>query len=563
MNAPIRAISTDFSPSTTSPGFFSQRLSQLSLAAKMNLLTLLMLVLSLAGGLFNAQTARQTVQDALEQSLEDQVSSYHAILDAKFKEGGEEALMNSAKALLPAARWGENNAGYLFLADADGSLEVFPPNPALAGQKPDSAGVVDETGLNLSQTFAQAVRGGQPMLVHYDFLKPGTDITLEKVSYLMPVGNHLLAAGIYLDQAEAAYSRYLWQSMWIMAASMLGMLLLVQLIARTMRQQVNTSLDGLRRIANRILDQGTQVWGKDEFAGINRELEQTRLNLAELLHHQHLSAGTVASASLQMDTGVHQVTQAVHDQQQQLDELASAMEQMSTSIRDVASQAAQSASETRISASSAHDGEAKIQQAINAMQVLCGELAECSDGINRVQQQVDAIGKVVETISAISGQTNLLALNAAIEAARAGEQGRGFAVVADEVRTLASRTQAATGDIGNMIAELQKHTGVAVSRMGVSVDQAQNAMSLSDAATGEFSNIATQTRTLTEHSEQIAAASEEQSVVANQVTQSLLRIREAVEETSHVLEELSTASNALSGEAQALEKEVGQYRLPA
>lgn len=552
---PIRSIHL-------TPGMVTLWLSRLRFGTKMNLLTALMLVLSLGGGLLSALSARDTVKDALEAGLVSQVDSYAAILRNKQTGQDDQGFVRAVAPLINAARWGENQSGYLFLADADGNLAVYPPDSARIGHKPASS-MVEETGLDLAQTLAQAVRDGVPRVVHYDYVKPGSTTVQKKATYLVPLGHYLLASGIYLDSADQAFRQYMWQSGWVMAGIMLGMLLFVQLIARAIRSQVTLSLDGLRRISGRILDQGIQVWGKDEFATINRELEQARLNLASLLHQQRQSAGTVASASLQMDTGVQQVTTAIHEQQQQLDELASAMEEMSTSIRDVAGQAGLCADNTRDAAHSAAEGESEIGKAIGAMQSLCNELGQCAEGISQVQRQVGSIGQVVETISGISDQTNLLALNAAIEAARAGTYGRGFAVVADEVRQLANRTQSATREIAGMINVLEAHTGVAVTRMDNSVAQANAAMLEAHSATQEFSQIAGQTQALTERSELIATASEQQSVVAQQVTQSLLHIREAVEEISQVLEELSTAGRSLASEAQGLEKEVGRYQLPA
>lgn len=536
-------------------------LSRLRFSTKMNLLTMLMLALSLGGGILSAMSARDSVKVALESGLMSQVDSYAAILRAKLSaQGGGD--VQSVMPLLNAARWGENQSGYLFLTDAEGTLLVYPPDTGRIGQKPSSS-VVEETGQDLAQTFAQVVREGVPRVVHYDYVKPGSNTVQKKATYLVPIGHYLLASGIYLDAADQAFHDYLWQSAWVMGGIMLGMLLFVQLMARAIRGQVALSLDGLRRISGRILDQGIQVWGKDEFANINQELEQARLNLASLLLQQRQSAETVASASLQMDTGVQQVTTAIHEQQSQLDELASAMEEMSTSIRDVASQAGLCADNTRDAAHSAADGELEIGKSIQAMTVLCEELSRCAEGITQVQHQVTSIGQVVETISGISDQTNLLALNAAIEAARAGSYGRGFAVVADEVRQLANRTQNATREISGMIAVLQDNTGVAVARMDNSVAQANAAMQEAQSATHEFSQIAGQTQSLTERSEQIATASEQQSVVAQQVTQSLLHIREAVEEISQVLEELTTAGRSLASEAQGLEQEVGRYQLPS
>ena len=345
--------------------------------------------------------------------------------------------------------------------------------------------------------------------------------------------------------------------------TMLALVLVVKLIANTIRLQVRLSLQGLQRISERVLDRQVPIWGQDEFAAINRELEQTRTNLAELLFLQRGSAETLAAASIQMNTGVRQVSLAVHEQHGHLNELASAMEEMSASIRDVASQSQHCALETREADLCARSGEQEISKAIGSLQGLCQELTHSADVIDEVEQKVLVINQVVDTINGISDQTNLLALNAAIEAARAGSHGRGFAVVADEVRQLAGRTQLATKEIASMIEALRHNTQHAVSRMGRSVSQAESAMAEAHSAEAAFSRIASQTNQLSERTDMIATAAEQQSQVAQQVTGALIHIREAVEETGQVLGELTIASHSLSSEAHGLEQEVNRYRLPA
>ncbi|MGL4204759.1 MAG: methyl-accepting chemotaxis protein [Aeromonadaceae bacterium] len=523
---------------------------------------LLMLALSLAGALLNANAAKQSVKRALEEGLMSQVESYANTLDAMQKELTPEAFLQQTHQLLNKARWGENKSGYLFLVDKQGRFVSFSPDPGKEG-KPVPRTSVKETGRDLAETFADVIAEQQPYLIHYDFQKPGQQERIEKASYLIPLGNYVLGAGIYLDSADAAFKEYLWSSGEQMVVIIALLMALVQLLTHAIRKQVNQSLLGLQRISERVLDHRIHTYGKDEFSLINRELEQTRHNLSALLYRQRSSAQTLATASLQMNDGINQVTQAIHEQQGHLNEVASAMEEMSTSIRDVAGQAHHCADDTRNAEHSTQAGESEVAKAINAINNLCRELAGSADAISSVEEKVKAISQVIDTIDSISAQTNLLALNAAIEAARAGEHGRGFAVVADEVRQLAARTQQATKEIASMIDSLQQNTSHAVSSMDNSVKQAHEAVGEASIAAEQFGVIATQTSQLRLRTEMIAAAADQQSQVAQQVTHSLLGIREAVEETAQVLDELAIASHSLSSEASELEGEVNRYRLPA
>ncbi|WP_043760540.1 methyl-accepting chemotaxis protein [Aeromonas taiwanensis] len=213
-------------------------------------------------------------------------------------------------------------------------------------------------------------------------------------------------------------------------------------------------------------------------------------------------------------------------QRQHMDSLATAMEQMSAAIREVARNANDTLLQTRQSSEEAAHGAQRVARTINAIATLADEIGNASGAVERLTHNANRINEVISVINAISQQTNLLALNAAIEAARAGEQGRGFAVVADEVRTLASRTQQATVEIQQMIEELQAGTGALNDIMEKTVGRAASSQQLITEVGLDIDKLSSHSDAVLEMSTQIATSSEEQSSVAEEITRSLDKVRQ-------------------------------------
>ncbi|HHQ4803522.1 methyl-accepting chemotaxis protein [Aeromonas veronii] len=212
-------------------------------------------------------------------------------------------------------------------------------------------------------------------------------------------------------------------------------------------------------------------------------------------------------------------------QRQHMDSLATAMEQMSAAIREVARNANDTLQQTRQSSEEAANGANRVSRTIEAIRTLADEIGNASGAVERLTHNANRINEVVNVINAISQQTNLLALNAAIEAARAGEQGRGFAVVADEVRTLASRTQQATVEIQQMIEELQTGTGALNEIMEKTVGRAASSQQLISEVGLDIEKLSNHSDAVLEMSTQIATSSEEQSSVAAEITHNLDQVR--------------------------------------
>lgn len=539
---------------------FGKFIANFRFAGKMMILLVLVVVCTVAGNLRSAFSARDVIREEIVHGMVNQVNGLHAQLSAIMRRDPAN-FMTIARDVLTETRWEQDKSGYAFLIDRQGNLVIYPPNASREGGTLDPV-QVENSDENVIQAFARIGRGDVPESIVYPYVKPGTTERILKVAHVFPLGDYMLVSGVYIDRADRAFADYLKQSAILIAIMLLLIGGVIILFSKAIGQQVKSSLQALNRITQRNLSQSQTSAGNDEFTQIDRAVEETRNNLAQMLLQQQEMSLSLASASAQMNTGMDQVDEAVHDERQRLDSVAASMEEMATTIREVARNANDASDATRHTDLLAASGVKQIRDAIDSMNMLFENLSTSADSVTGVEQKVAVIGSVVDTIRGISEQTNLLALNAAIEAARAGEQGRGFAVVADEVRTLASRTQQATQEIADMIAGLQQGTRQAVSLMQSSIDAANTAVENAQKASTGFEEIASQTGQLAERSEMIAASAEEQGVVANQVADSLVVIRDSVEETEQVVTDLAHASKTLSHHAQVMDEMVRSYTLP-
>ena len=319
------------------------------------------------------------------------------------------------------------------------------------------------------------------------------------------------------------------------------------------------SMDDMREVmakasANDLTVRLNFVPGRDDFRPLATGIDaliNTRRNVVLSLRD---ISDSINQSSHQVLNQVETSSEMAVGQRQHLDSLASAMEQMSATVREVASHAEQASAETHLANEQSQHGHGNLQKSISAIESLVKDVHNASAAVNQVHSNAAKIDEVVTTINAISEQTNLLALNAAIEAARAGEQGRGFAVVADEVRSLAGRTQEATIEIKSMIEELQTETKALELVMGNTVEQAETGRLLVSQAGDDLTKITEHAETVNNMSAQIATAAEEQTAVANEIASSLTQVRNqshevevAANESRHGCGSLTQTADDLKG----------------
>ncbi len=282
----------------------------------------------------------------------------------------------------------------------------------------------------------------------------------------------------------------------------------------------------------------------------------------------HGTVGQLAQATdeLKGAAGTLQaITEATHDgverQRLETEQVATAMNQMTATVQEVARHAGEAADATRAAGDESRQGRAVVEKVSQGIQRLAGDIGTASEVMTKLEQESLNIGSVLDVIRNIAEQTNLLALNAAIEAARAGEQGRGFAVVADEVRTLASRTQQSTQEIQDMIERLQAEAQKAVRMMDESREQVSHNVEHAQRAGAALATIDGRVGTMTDMNLQIASAAEEQTSVAEEINRNVININELMQQTAEGAGQIARASESLSDLATRLERLVGQFRL--
>ncbi|MFQ6370807.1 methyl-accepting chemotaxis protein [Shewanella sp. YIC-542] len=513
----------------------------------------------------NVQEVRQQLIDERRQELVHVTQVASEIVNYQRQHHGDvgKALRN--------VRFG--NAGYFYIYDGQGRNIFHGLLPELEGT--EQIGMTDPKGIKIVQGLLQSVRNGDGFLSFY-YQKPGSEGLVEKLGYAaaVPGSDWIIGTGAYVDDIEEAVAAYhsnakemilnkIWLIIGAIVVIMLVSAIIVFWISGRMMTPILNMLHNLNDIAKGEgdLTKRLQISGHDEIAQLGNAFN---LFVDKLQHIMQNVAGCTRELNDAAQC-IHEQSKSIADQlfnhNQETDQVVTAITEMSSTAQEVANNTNQVADATREATAEVAKAQDCVDTSLTEVSALMNEINSAAAHIDALNEQSQKINSVLTVIGGIAEQTNLLALNAAIEAARAGEQGRGFAVVADEVRNLASRTQASTLEINDMLSELHALVEQAVGAMEQSQQNCKRSVESSRLISESLGGVTTSVTAINDMSTQIATAATEQSSVTEEINHNIYKIQEIVAELTRASEEAAQMSETVSGSGQHLDGLVGQFRL--
>ncbi|OFJ43975.1 methyl-accepting chemotaxis protein [Pseudomonas koreensis] len=358
---------------------------------------------------------------------------------------------------------------------------------------------------------------------------------------------------------EDQHSAFIQMAVLTALALVIGLLASV-LISRQITAPLALTVDLARRIAKGDLTVQARSARKDELGDLQNAMQEMAQNLNTLVQGIGNGVTQISTSAEKLSAMSEQTSAGVRQQKSEVDQVATAMHEMASTVQEVARNTTDASAAATLADQQARHGSTVVKQATVQISELAMAIEELGGAMNVLTQDSEQIGKVIDVIKAVAEQTNLLALNAAIEAARAGEQGRGFAVVADEVRSLAQRTQDSTKEIEALIVTLQQGTQAAATLMTSSRERTLDTVVLAQKAELAITEINQSIGTIQEMSLQISAAAEQQSAVADEINRSIVSVRDVADQSAVASEESAAATIELASLGQDLQRMTAHFR---
>lgn len=529
---------------------------------------ILVIVVSVFVG-FGVLIAKQTYRglvEAKEVKTQHLVESTHGLLEHfyQLEQNGQlsrEQAQAQALAAVSKIRYGRND--YFWVNDLQPVMLMHPMNPALDGQ--NLSGFKDPDGNPIFNEFARIAKNQGAGFYNYRWPMPGAKDPVQKISYvqLFKPWGWVLGTGVYVDDIQAEFRSVTLKSTVVRTIIIAIMTLLVLGIMRSITRPLREVADALQNIASGEGDLTQQLTyqGNDEIGELSKSFNTFTDKLRNIIIDLQQTAGVLQQSSSELDKAARNSLDSSERQLQETEQIATSMNEVTYSVQEVAKNAEQAASEVSEASLQVAAGQQSIHNSLQQTDLLSATIAEAVSVMEALAAESTQIGTVLEVINSIAEQTNLLALNAAIEAARAGEQGRGFAVVADEVRLLAQRTQQSTGEVQHMIDSLQKNSRAAVQVIQQSSETSARTVEQANIANASLEQITLALTALSDLNASIASSTLQQSHVAEEINQNINRVAGLATNSTAAAQQASSSSADLEQLARSLGKVLSQFRV--
>ncbi|KAB0551082.1 methyl-accepting chemotaxis protein [Pseudomonas argentinensis] len=452
---------------------------------------------------------------------------------------------------------------YFWINDQTPTMIMHPTNAKLEGQ--NLSALKDPDGKALFNDMVTITRSQGAGPVDYRWPKPGASEPVPKISYveLFQPWGWIIGSGVYVDDVQAEFKSQALKALGISIPATLLLIVLVVMISRSIAVPLQQAVAAMANIASGEGDLTHQLddQGRDELAALAGHFNAFTGKMRQVIRQLLDSAGSLDQAARSLGDISSAAQQHSQQQAQQMELVATAVNQVTYGVQDVAKNAEHASSEVHTAEEQARQGQLNIDASLTQIDQLSATIDKAVTVIESLASESTQIGGVLEVIRSIAEQTNLLALNAAIEAARAGEQGRGFAVVADEVRLLAQRTQKSTAEIQGMIERLQGNSQAAVKAIGDSSQASRLTVEQASQAGESLAQIAQSLRNLTGLNASIASATLQQSHVVDDINQNVTQTAALAHNTAESADQSSAASQHLKQLAEQLGRLLGQFRI--
>lgn len=535
----------------------SRRLWLVLLVAVLMLLAMAGAMLKQINGDLYAAKAEKTMH--LVQAASGVLAYYQGLETAGTltREQAQQQAMDAIRGL----RYNQND--YFWINDLRPVMIMHPVNAKLVGQ--DLSGIKDPDGFALFNEMVTLAKAQGAGMVNYRWPKPGSAEPVEKTSYitLFAPWGWIIGTGVYVDDVQAQFRLQVWKVAGIGLVIIVLMTVLLIAISRSIVRPLQATVNAMANIASGESDLTRQLAtdGRDEVTQLAEHFNAFTAKMRRVVSDLQQSAAGLGNASAELGTNADQAHARSQQQSERMEQVVTAVNEVTHGVQDVARNAEHAAREMQGAQAQVQQGQASIDGSLRQIGELSGTIDQAVEVIRTLASESTQIGSVLEVISSIAEQTNLLALNAAIEAARAGEQGRGFAVVADEVRLLAQRTQKSTAEIHAMIDRLQSHSDAAVKVIGDSSRVSQLTVEQAQLASGSLASIRQALGNLNGLNASIASASLQQSQVVEGINQNVTEAAQLSHQAALAAEQSNAASVRLGGLSEQFNRLLGQFRV--